>query len=156
MEPLLGAVDLRHGAETDSGYSDWLIGGQYAKGGSRGDEFIGAVPKLDWVVVGGESGQNARPLHPDWARSLRDQCAKAGVPFLFKQWGEWEPFGFKSSRELPSGKEHCEWWPADGGKWFFGSANGAHLAMVKTGKKAAGRLLDGKQHDGYPKVVPHG
>ncbi|MBY0430173.1 MAG: phage Gp37/Gp68 family protein, partial [Rhodospirillales bacterium] len=47
--------------------------------------------RLDWVIVGGESGPKARPMHPDWARSLRDQCADAGVPFLFKQWGEWLP-----------------------------------------------------------------
>jgi protein gp37 len=46
---------------------------------------------IDWVIVGGESGPNARPMHPDWARSLRDQCQAAGVPFMFKQWGEWGP-----------------------------------------------------------------
>lgn len=44
---------------------------------------------LHWVIAGGESGPKARPMHPDWARSLRDQCAAAGVPFMFKQWGEW-------------------------------------------------------------------
>ena len=54
---------------------------------------------VDWVICGGESGPKARPMHPDWARSLRDQCAAAGVPFLFKQWGEWLPV------ELPSGEE---------------------------------------------------
>jgi protein gp37 len=48
--------------------------------------------KLDWVIVGGESGPHARPMHPDWVRSLRDQCQAAGIPFFFKQWGEWEPY----------------------------------------------------------------
>jgi protein gp37 len=66
-EPLLGPVDLR---DFDDGL--WR----------RSDAC------LDWVVVGGESGPSARPIHPDWARSLRDQCAEAGVPFLFKQWGD--------------------------------------------------------------------
>jgi Protein of unknown function (DUF5131) len=47
------------------------------------------VSSLDWVIVGGESGPDARPIHPEWARSLRDQCVTAGVPFFFKQWGEW-------------------------------------------------------------------
>jgi protein gp37 len=42
---------------------------------------------IDWVIVGGESGPHARPMHPDWARSVRDQCAASGVPFFFKQWG---------------------------------------------------------------------
>jgi protein gp37 len=48
-------------------------------------------PTLDWVICGGESGPNARPMHPDWARSIRDQCAASGTPFFFKQWGEWAP-----------------------------------------------------------------
>lgn len=137
-EPLLGAVDIRLwlGIDRRSPSADWERGGV-----NQG---------LDWVVAGGESGPHARPMHPDWAYGLRDQCAAANVPFLFKQWGEWESFGFKSSRDLPQGKRHCEWWTLDGGKWFFGSANGAHLAMVKTGKKAAGRLLDGRTWDGYP------
>lgn len=87
------------------------------------------IDLLDWVVVGGESGQKARPMHPDWARSLRDQCAAAGVPFLFKQWGEWLPDNQNSDVSPPHDK------------------NGA----IRVGKKRAGRLLDGVQHDGYPK-----
>src|SRR5690606_20331421 len=59
----------------------------------------GGRTSLDWVVVGGESGPNARPMHPDWARSLRDQCQAAGVAFLFKQWGEYLPVG----QSLPGG-----------------------------------------------------
>ena len=79
-EPLLGQVDLPglfyYGTERSGG-----IVPLRAKGHTM----------LDWVVAGGESGPKARPMHPDWARSLRDQCAAAGVPFLFKQWGEWAP-----------------------------------------------------------------
>jgi protein gp37 len=82
MEPLLGPVDLRP------------LGQVYYAGG----DFYGQPMRapmideaLDWIIVGGESGPGARPMHPDWLISLRDQCAAAGVPFLFKQWGEWAP-----------------------------------------------------------------
>lgn len=77
VEPMLGAVDLKiRGVLT----------------GNRGgrvniDGKIGDLPGIDWVIVGGESGPGARPMHPSWARSIRDQCAAAGVPFFFKQWG---------------------------------------------------------------------
>lgn len=83
MEPLLEPVSLRWlaawpdneptTAQSPNGHTNHLDG----------------LRRLDWVIVGGESGPGARPMHPDWARSLRDQCAAAGVPFLFKQWGEW-------------------------------------------------------------------
>lgn len=86
---------------------------------------------INWVICGGESGPNARPMHPDWARSLRDQCADAGVPFFFKQWGEW----VSVSEQEGSGAHH-----------HF--ADGATVRRV--GKKAAGRLLDGALHDGLP------
>ncbi len=85
---------------------------------------VGDEMGVDWVIAGGESGPNARPMHPDWPRLLRDDCAVSGVPFLFKQWGEWAP------REL------C----------------GAPM-MLRVGKRFAGRLLDGVQHDAYP-VTP--
>jgi hypothetical protein len=77
MEPLLGAVDL-------SEIPMWLTSetGALAEGESP-------VMDIGWVIVGGESGPVARPMHPDWARSIRDQCEAAGVPFFFKQWGAW-------------------------------------------------------------------
>lgn len=86
---------------------------------------VGCWLGLDWVIVGGESGRGARPMHPDWARGLRDQCQDAGVAFLFKQWGEW----------APADNPECA----------------AH--MRKLGKKAAGRLLDGRTWDEYPVVA---
>lgn len=91
-----------------------------------------SYPRLDWVVVGGESGPGARPMHPDWARSLRDQCADAGVPFLFKQWGEYEAdqIGPEDARSI--------------------SCPPGHVNFRNVGKKAAGRLLDGVLHDGFP------
>ena len=91
-------------------------------------------PRLDWVVVGGESGTHARPMHQNWVRIIRDQCAEAGVPFLFKQWGEWLP----DNQNPRVGPPHDE--------------NGA----IRVGKKAAGRLLDGVKHDGYPVTMVYG
>lgn len=100
--------------------------------------FVDPLPGIDWVIVGGESGPKARPMSPDWVRRLRDQCAVAGVPFLFKQWGEWIPM-LGQVEGVPV-REHMT--TADG--WEMGLA----------GKKAAGRLLDGVQHDGYPELRP--
>jgi len=90
------------------------------------EPLIGPLPELDlsnihWVICGGESGPDARPMHPDWARGLRDQCVAAGVPYFFKQWGEWGP-------------EY---------------ANPSHK-MVRMGKKAAGCLLDGREWKEMP------
>lgn len=98
---------------------------------------------LDWVIVGGESGPRARPMHPDWARSLRDQCAAAGVPFFFKQWGEWAPD--EAFTHLPrSDAAMHEWFDADGQivvdhSWRYG-------------KKRAGHLLDGVEHHEFPET----
>lgn len=100
-----------------------------------------ATTRLHWVVVGGESGPKARPMHPAWARSLRDQCAAAAVPFLFKQWGEWQPV-------LPSGASipGCGTTPQREPAFRFEHGH----YFTKVGKKLAGRLLDGVLHDGYP------
>jgi protein gp37 len=94
--------------------------------GGVGEDYID-TPTIDWVICGGESGYNARPMHPDWARSLRAQCKAAGVPFFFKQWGEFKPIGNNIHSIMTD---------------FMG--------MEKVGKKAAGRLLDGVEHDGAP------
>lgn len=94
------------------------------------------VPGIDWVVCGGESGPGARPMHPDWARSLRDQCAEAGVPYFFKQWGEWVA---------------CEEVPRSGTFQVVGLEN--PVAMEKAGKKKAGALLDGREHKEVPEQM---
>lgn len=110
---------------------------------------------LHWVVVGGESGSNARPMHPDWARSLRDQCTDAGVPFLFKQWGEWAPHqaraGGDEGGDLRRG--HVRYLQGDG-RELDGHFRKGDAAVARIGKKVTGRLLDGVQHDGYPEVQP--
>lgn len=146
-EPLLGPVDLRR-------FLEFYVG-------SSNETAFG----LDWVVVGGESGPKARPMHPDWARNLRDQCASAGVPFLFKQWGEWKPVTEK--REITNAPIFVKRDPLDtricnSGTFHLGHQTWAcvedpsydwRYPVIKVGKKAAGRLLDGVQHDAYPVML---
>lgn len=99
---------------------------------------------LQWVIAGGESGAKARPSHPGWFRSLRDQCDSAGVPFTFKQWGEWAP-----EPENYRGREACGLLSASG---HFDSTDRHGVAIRRLGKAAAGRLLDGRTWDGVPDV----
>lgn len=94
-------------------------------------------PRLDWVIVGGESGAGARPMHPDWARSIRDQCAAASVPFFFKQWGEWADVDRYASETVES--YDVQGFTADG--------------VIRVGKREAGRLLDGIEHSAFPQVL---
>jgi protein gp37 len=101
-------------------------------------------PKLDWVICGGESGPGARPMHPDWARSLRDQCDEAGVPFLFKQWGEWAP-----EVEIIDGDPRIAM--PERRAAAFDHMDGT--TVLRVGKKAAGRLLDGRTRDEFPERV---
>jgi protein gp37 len=101
------------------------------------------TPSLNWVILGGGSGPGARPMHPDWVRAVRDQCQEAGVPFFFKQWGEWIP----GDQGLDVyGKLAKDWKPSKGNfhKWDFS------LGSFRIGKKAAGRMLDGQVWDQTP------
>ncbi|MBN4061714.1 DUF5131 family protein, partial [Bacteroidales bacterium AH-315-I05] len=92
---------------------------------------------IDWVIAGGESGHNARPMHPDWVRSLRNQCQVADVPFFFKQWGAW----------IPAAQVHtCNSDNPTKGKWI----KKYDFSFFNVGKKAAGNLLDGKKHEEFP------
>jgi protein gp37 len=143
MEPLLGAVDLRLEARND-----------VARWDSLGRDL--PLRRIDWVIVGGESGREARPMHPDWARDLRDQCEVAGVPFLYKQWGEWAPG--ENCGGMPTRTERTADWFA--GKWTFSTITpsaheGLHTddepTLYRIGKKVAGRHLDGRTHDEFPK-----
>jgi protein gp37 len=176
MEPLLGPVDLTHindGKEVweVSCLSAWTWEQEIENWRGTSDEWeedfkdwynLSEMPSgpmhnvLDWVIVGGESGPHARPMHPDWARSLRDQCAAAGVPFLFKQWGEWLPFNHFPYQDLSIHRadvvDHA-------GIYLDGTSSGDSFRypkeisakLYKVGKKDAGRLLDGVEHNGYPK-----
>ena len=119
IEPMLGPVDL--GAV-------WVPNVVLRN-------MVMAIYRLDWVICGGESGPKARPMQREWARSLRDQCESAGVPFLFKQWGEWRP---TITGEGAIGAQI---------KWADGSVS------IRAGKKLAGRRLDGLTHDQFPESV---
>jgi protein gp37 len=157
-EPLLGPVNLRA-----------------LSGCTKEDCWNGCMPSgISWVIAGGESGPGARPSHPDWFRSLRDQCGAARVPFHFKQWGDWIPNSHTSRRhpwhaqQIPDGWRvdaplNAPWGthagPADG--WFPNTTpwNGhdddgeGEAVMVRLGKKAAGRRLDGFEWNGVPAVA---
>jgi protein gp37 len=142
-EPLLGPVDLHWCGGIDALERDWA--------GSEAGGTGAPHPLLDWVVAGGESGPGARPMETGWARSLRDQCQAAGVPFFFKQWGEWapvEPDDWRNRRETDSLIR------LDGRHWPLaqphGAADGAEVTIRRAGKKAAGRVLDGRTWDEFP------
>lgn len=158
MEPLLGAVDLTVAYLPCRNSSRALMDpetGAYECCNECDFTGIGSEMGIDWVIVGGESGPGARPMSIQWARELRDQCIAAGVPFLFKQWGEWAPAGAKAAETA--------------GRFAFGDYEddrarfvqtdryprsfdrfGARCVLERVGKKGAGRLLDGVQHDGVP------
>lgn len=171
MEPLLGPVDLRAIRLPDSPdvacidvKLDALLGCHLGRTPMVARIGVRLLPPmlagLNWIIVGGESGAGARPMHPDWARSLRDQCAAAGVPFLFKQWGEWGraqsvPSGTPGHYAIATRSDIApDSW---GGRVFEVDAYprmfalfGGSVVRERLGKKAAGRLLDDVQHDGYP------
>lgn len=105
--------------------------------------------RIDWVIAGGESGPRARPMHPDWVRTLRDQCVATGTAFLFKQWGEWAPIGPDETIGKPT--VHLT---GDGNGAYHANRYGEDVAtLARVGKKAAGRELDGRTWDQYPEAV---
>lgn len=150
VEPMLGPIDV-----SIYFYSGWTE--------PPYDDII------NLVICGGESGPGARPMHPDWVRSLRDQCQAAGVRFFFKQWGE-----FKEIRRYNTYSKYADTvghisraigsiqsgraalLNADGSELIHGGPDHkvypiSHLERV--GKKAAGRLLDGQTWDEFPEAV---
>lgn len=142
IEPMLGPVNLRSIIFTDIRNVDALRGDIYQYG-----KFVRVGGKIDAVILGGETGAGARPLHPDWVRSVRDQCAAAGVPFFFKSWGEWAPIGSAKQgiRLTIDGRD---------GRYLENCFEGDNQTWLhKVGRKVAGRLLDGRTHDDLPWVV---
>jgi len=164
VEPMLGPINLRC-IDVDGDHEIHPLTGT-TECVDETDEEAPDLPGLDWVICGGESGQKARPMHPDWARSLRDQCASAGVPFLFKQWGEWREFddsGLPGVRTIVDGDPEwdsqaaqCDAFMAADGEVItdLDEARGdvPYRGMERIGKKAAGRQLDGRMHDAWPEV----
>lgn len=157
-EPLLGPVDLTdltirvRPGEEPSGLAglDALTGVHW----DAEDTIVGIYgnpdPRIDWVIAGGESGPGARPMHPDWARSLRDQCAAAGVPFHFKQWGEWRDRGGHVPIPTRNHQSHICYLDKDSGKCKPNPNRFSDETMIKLGKGKSGRLLDGVEHNDMP------
>ena len=135
IEPLLGPIDITMALEAFQPLNPDL---------SR------KPSPVDAVILGGETGAGARPMHPDWVRTIRDQCATAGVAFFFKGWGAWRPCdddhvecgGHKQTAMRISGKIVTDTWKDSG---LGGSDQGFWRAGAK-----AGRLLDGRTHDDLP------
>lgn len=155
VEPMLGKVSFAHRYRS-GGYDNWLNGERWFPGaGSINSETVRGGTNLDWVICGGESGPGARPMHPGWVRSLRDQCAAAGVPFLFKQWGEWADQGpaWGTASGSAADLHGCHFVRPDGSSTTDREASGAGAyAMYREGKRAAGRLLDGIEHNEFPEA----
>ncbi|WP_102145681.1 DUF5131 family protein [Mycobacterium hubeiense] len=151
LEPLLSPIKLTHMDVEGRAPGMYQINALTGRNTDMGRP-CPDVAHLDWVIVGGESGgRGARPMHPDWARSLRDQCQAAGVPFLFKQWGEWTPERYLDPRPAKYSRTYMR---ADGtAAAFGGDGYGPDDALARVGKKRAGRELDGRTWDQYPETV---
>jgi protein gp37 len=160
-EPLLGPVDLARIRIPDAPSPPCTGHALHA--------YRGFLRRVDWVIVGGESGPGARPMHPQWARSIRDQCGEAGVKFFFKQWGEWAPCvddekfthcGTETSRTAQTwlkddGERGCCWIVDGDGTWQnYCGAPGTDMSRIaimnRWGKARAGRLLDGREWNETP------
>lgn len=163
MEPLLGSVDLTNVPGPESGHGHHEFSPIITINALKRADW--QKPTLDWVIVGGESGPGARPMHPDWARSLRDQSQSAGVPFLFKQWGEWLPWHHFGCARIEDPPEQTQFKTMEfvDGDWLdvgypdcWASKDGDIDDMQcvgRVGKKKSGRLLDGAEHNEFPKGV---
>lgn len=145
-EPALGPVDFNrfiskniHSIRCNDGRTHFEL--------KKGNTYTKCTCHLDWIIAGGESGPGARPAHPDWFRSVRDQCLAAGVPFFFKQWGEWH--------YDPIYPNYPRIYMDQTGKIFEYAGSdvqyrNGRLAFDRVGKKRAGRLLDGREWNEYP------
>ncbi len=145
IEPMLGPIDLYNvGAERWDVLHGWKPANEQFPEGAN-------TSHINWIICGGESGPNARPSHPNWFRSLREQCQKANVPFFFKQWGEFSP----DNSHLRPGQD----WPdssmvvqVSGAPLVVNGFCYSQAVMHRIGKKNAGRLLDGRTWDEFPEV----
>lgn len=145
VEPLLGPInfgriplDPNHSC-TDGGPGTFdALDGRFDP---VGEKSFFVSPRINWVIVGGESGSEARPMDPRWAASIRDQCVAAEVPFFFKQWGEWG----EGQSGMPRVEAHGF---GESGPWAGDSS-----VVYRVGKKSAGRTLDGRTWDELPRSL---
>jgi protein gp37 len=158
-EPLLGPIDFTYLRADSLLPLDALTGLHSDCEGAVPGVIDNPDPKLDWIIVGGESGPDARPMHPDWARQIRDQCAAAGTAFFFKQWGEW---GAITAYTAPGNAGSLEKYTVTSssdrrqvGERVWHAGHGPHCSATvlrRVGKSRAGRLLDGATHNAMPEV----
>lgn len=137
IEPMLGPVDLTRigGDQFGWGRIDALHGLHYIRANTTesGCEWdTRPIAKIDWVIAGGETGPGARPMHPDWVRSVGDQCQVAGVPFFFKAWGDLNPKTISFIQE-------CVW---------------AEAGWIENKRMKGGNVLDGRTWEEFPEVNP--
>ena len=138
-EPLLGPVSLFAKSSIDTG------------------------TLVDWVIVGGESGHGARPMHPDWARGLRDECVEHGIAFHFKQWGEWAPANYQNGTHLlqtagqlvdrKSATVENPYGHGSGKQDLVDRGHPGWVRVRRPGKRLAGRVLDDRTWDEYPEAA---
>lgn len=144
-EPLLSGVILQGDGEYDNPSA--MRNRSYLRG-------VAGDARIHWLIVGGESGPGARPMHPEWARSLRDQCQAAGVSYFFKQHGEWVSFAATPNNVSDDsvGPGRCRWVGLDGSLRPIGRGvmEDTDAFVYRVGKHAAGRLLDGREHNDFP------
>lgn len=135
-EPLLGPINFYECSDTwfQHGYKPW--------------ENTPVLRGIDWVVVGGESGPGARPMHPEWAREIHDVCSKTDTPFFFKQWGAFTIAYEGPNPETAIKNKNTQWLNYAGGCGFHGDKV---VLMERVGKKNSGNLLDGNVYEQYPK-----
>lgn len=165
-EPLLGPIDL---TRLDNGGGERLDAFSTRITQPGGNQFFASyVQPINWVIAGGESGHGARPMHPDWARGLRDQCSEAGVPFFFKQWGAHVPWCMETAgKDVPAriknvGRVKLTRRMMPDGTFAEGNLTPEEFERVRregyymprVGKKAAGDVLDGVRHHAWPAGNP--
>lgn len=159
-EPALGPINFRHIDADGAGSKEFcqinaLTGKQSDMARPCRD-----VPRIDWIIAGGESGAGSpRPAHPDWFRSVRDDCASAGVAYFFKQWGEWKPWARNAAETCSGAPAGFQFALHVTGKFEIVSYQEfaeletkqlGWVGMCRAGKRAAGALLDGREHREFP------
>ncbi|MEE8466749.1 MAG: phage Gp37/Gp68 family protein [Dehalococcoidia bacterium] len=162
LEPLLGPVDITPWLQRGEPLRDHIIRTDHVAGPNGCTRCRWLPPYkstnvLSWVIAGGESGPRARPSHPDWFRSVRDQCQEAGVPFFFKQWGEFIEVDGPHCRSIRTTEDGDCWIEEDGRLVDYRQGWGLHSVyrsplVRRVGRRAAGAMLDGREHRELPNV----
>lgn len=148
-EPALGPIDLRRLQGECSGCTDPQSEGTHQMGTREHTSMVDGPRAIDWLICGGESGPHARPMHPDWARSVRDQCQAANVPFFFKQWGTWCPTSCLShARFLMSPSGLACTLPPNGA--MPGECRRPDVLLRRSRGTGRSRLLDGREWSEFP------